>query len=411
MKTKASLRLAYVLGEYPSISETFITNEVAEMTRIGAHIHIFALTRTKPGMRQTNEKHINSWVSFPPDHINIPNGRLSRWLPGGANSYLYSAPIRNLRAVRAAQRLWPNHFFLATWLALHLRMEKTDHIHAHFPEPSLVASIASLLTGIPMSFSVHSHIAKEMAFGLSGRITRASFVRAVGTAVKNDIVAASGLKVSTKIRVVHIGLSTDFISKTESLVKRRRNGFRILSVARLVQHKGLKYLLLAASLLAKKIPSFSICIIGDGPERGELTKLSKKLGIEKIVRFLGSVPHNETFFRQLAAADLFVLPCCDDDDGNRDGIPAAILEAMASRIPVISTNTSSIPEAVDKHCGRLVEEKNPQAIVAAISFVYRATAETRFKMGEYGRKRVIDHYLISASAKKMTSLIKHKTKP
>jgi glycosyltransferase involved in cell wall biosynthesis len=155
--------------------------------------------------------------------------------------------------------------------------------------------------------------------------------------------------------------------------------------------KGFLHLLDAARLLVDRGVGFRCEIIGEGRQRAELESRLRELGLEQHIVLRGALSHDEVIdaYRRAAA---FVLPCVIGDDGDRDGIPNVILEAMAMQLPVVSTTHSGIPEAVeDGTTGLLVPPGDPEALACALERVL-ADRDTAGRMGARGREAVIARF-------------------
>jgi colanic acid/amylovoran biosynthesis glycosyltransferase len=163
-----------------------------------------------------------------------------------------------------------------------------------------------------------------------------------------------------------------------------RSKTRILSVGRLVEKKGLKYAIRAIAKVAKKYPGIEYKIVGDGPLRKDLQILIDQLRINSIVELLGSRPQEEIVML-LKEADLFLGPSVNSRDGDREGIPVVIMEAMALGLPVISTYHAGIPELVQNGIsGFLVPERDTDALAERLKYLIEHQ-ELWAQMGSAGR--------------------------
>lgn len=174
---------------------------------------------------------------------------------------------------------------------------------------------------------------------------------------------------------------------------RYKNGecINLISVSRLVEKKGIEDALHAVALIVKKYPNVHYTIVGDGPLYTKLKNLIGKLGISKYVTMVGSVPHQkiQSFLKK---AHLFILPSTKGKDGNQEGIPNALKEAMALGLPVISTYHSGIPELVDHmRSGLLVPERNPQRLAESIIYLIEHS-DTWESMGKIGRQKIEEEF-------------------
>jgi len=163
----------------------------------------------------------------------------------------------------------------------------------------------------------------------------------------------------------------------------------LISTGRLIEKKGHTYTLQALALLKRSRPelAFTLDIVGEGPDEAALKAETARLGLEAVVRFHGGLPHQRTL-ELLRNAAIFVLPSVTAADGDMEGIPVSIMEAMALGLPVVSTFHSGIPELVeDGVSGRLVPERDPEALAAAIASVV-ATPGQWVAFARAGRRKI-----------------------
>ncbi len=399
-------QIAYVLGEFPSLSETFIVNELIALSK-RLSITTYALTKKRERVSQKPALSMLNNICYPPKKLLYDTGILRRWISGGINSFVYKAPLKNLPALFSLKRHYRNHFFLALWLSREIKRRGIAHLHAHFPEPSLVTMIASLLTGIPFSFTVHSHLVTEKSFCLADRVRTAKFVVAIGKDVRDDVLRIVGKRYRNKIYVIPCGIDCNYhqtITGTINVNENKSSQFHIMTIARLVRHKGIHILLAAFAKALKTYQNMFLTIVGDGPKKRNLMRLSKKLGVEKRVVFMGPVPHGRALFTRLSRSDLFVLPCITDTNGDQDGLPVAILEAMFYKVPIVSTRIASIPEAVTFRCGTLVEEESVEQLANVIATFYRMPRKERQKMGGEGKSIIEEKFNLNNTSQKLFEL-------
>ncbi len=178
----------------------------------------------------------------------------------------------------------------------------------------------------------------------------------------------------------------------------------MITIARLVEKKGLDDAIRACARLRDSGVCFFFQILGDGPQRAELERLAADLGLEDSIRFSGRVP-NDRLRPMMSQAMVFVMPCVIARDGDRDGIPVAMMEAMASGVPVVSTTVSGIPELVeDGISGWLVPERSPELLAAALERTLK-NPERAQACGLAGRARVAEEFDISMNAERLRRLI------
>ena len=180
--------------------------------------------------------------------------------------------------------------------------------------------------------------------------------------------------------------------------------FNILAVGRLVKKKGFIVLLDALKILKKQgAPSFICNIIGDGEEKTRLEAAISSHGLEEVVHLLGAKKQEEVL-AHMSKVDVFVLPCVAEANGSMDGIPVALMEAMAKGLPVISTTLSGIPELIDNGAGMLVPPEDADALADALSKLAGMSLNEKSQMGKRARQIVLHRFNISKEAKKLADL-------
>jgi glycosyltransferase involved in cell wall biosynthesis len=254
----------------------------------------------------------------------------------------------------------------AGYIANEARRLKATHFHAQFANgPTTVAHLASRITGIPFSFTAHAtDIFKTGVSGkaLSHKARASQFVVTVSEFNKRYLeeVCAGSAK---KIVRVYNGIDLDRFAP---------NGqppmapFRFVCVARLVEKKGLPVLVEAARLLKDRGLEFEIDLIGKGRLRSPLRDQIRAAGLERQVHLIGPKTQLEVL-AYFHAAHAAVLPAIVGSDGNREGLPVSITEALACGLPVVSTPVTGIPEAVEDGVnGLLVPPGDAPALAGAM---------------------------------------------
>ncbi len=394
--------IAYVVKAWPRLSETFILNEIISLEQRGVPIRIFSVKDPDPGPAHSKVAQVRAKVTF--------LALRSNWKPALAANLrlLCRRPGRYLRLLAhvvasklVRQRFGaPKHFFQAGFLADILSREPADHIHAHFAStPARVAMLAHRLSGIPFTFTAH---AKDIYLSdpevLRGKIEEARAVVTCTEYNRSYLLKQFGSLAGRKVRCIYHGLDT---SQFEFRTRQPEEGEPVvLSVARLVEKKGLEDLIAAADILRRRGRDFRVEIIGSGPQRETLKAQAKKMGLADRVRLAGAQAHDAVCIAYQRAS-VFVLPCVVASNGDRDGIPNVLLEAMASGVPVISTPVSGIPELIDPGVnGLLVPPHDPGNLADAIEKLL-ASRELCERLAGAARAKLEASFSLEASAKQL----------
>ena len=282
------------------------------------------------------------------------------------------------------------------------RRSGPTHIHAHYATyPALAAWVCRRLVGSSYSFTVHAHDLYVDQSMLDRKIADARYVVTISD--YNRVLLEQHNSTHTPIRVVHAGINTaayDFRPRgipTDGEV-------RALTVASLQQYKGHAVLLEALAMGGPHVDRITLDLIGDGVLRGELEALVDRLGLRSRVRFLGSCSE-DTVRASLDAADLFVLPSIVADDGQMEGLPVALMEALACGVPTVTTELSGIPEiVVDGVTGLLATPGDVTSLNETLAaMVQRGSATVEF--AEAGRALVVREFDLRESISALAGLL------
>ncbi len=340
------MRLAYLLGTYPTPSETFIAREIAGLQARGHTVEIFSL--------------------FAPPAGKVPDVH-----------YGWTTPLQ-----RALRRLSPGAATRAVAQRWAARLNEVDLVVAHFAsQPS------SLLLDLPIvpPFIVSAH-ARDLyveAARLAEKVARAAAV-VTCTRANLDFLRARFPTDADRCHLVYHGLPAEWLSTPVPARPRMPDApLRVLAVGRLVPKKGYARLLEACA----HWQGVEVRILGDGPLFQELQALRARLGVAERVALDGWASPAQVR-AAYAWADLLCCPSVLAADGDRDGLPNVVLEAMSTGLPVVGTRVSGIPEAVeDGVTGLLVSPGDAAALAAALRRCVDPTV--RAAWGTAARARVV----------------------
>lgn len=381
-----------ILKGYPRISETFISNEILLLEERGLNLHILSMRQPREAFFHASVGRIKARVDYLPETfltalpVLLPqNSLLAAKQPRRYAEALKAAFRRFLRTRKSATF---KHLFQAGYLVNKLLPgSNITHFHAHFAHsPTSVAFFASLLSGIPFSFTAHAKdIYTTDPAQLREKMAHARFVVTCTEYNRRYLTRLAGSQGTAIFRIYH-GIDVNLFSS-------RNTGtlpsppYRILTISRITAKKGLPTVFKALGILRDRGIDFHHTLIGDGDERACLKKLVKELRLETLTRWMGTMPHTEVI-RRYQQADLFVIGCEIAENGDRDGIPNVCVESMAMGVPVVATRVSAIPELIENgRTGLLVEPGNPEALAGAM-ITALTDPDLRLKMIAAGRERV-----------------------
>ncbi len=398
------MRIAYLLDVFPVLSETFIVREIDALKRRGESVVVFAVARRPAAVVHEESFALLEGVRFFTEARRSISKR--SMIPRHIRCFL-QRPLPYLTAlfqgVRGSRRVLQCFFWSPLYADL-MRDAEVQHIHSHFVlEGCAHAMFISLLTGIPYSVTVHAHdIFHPKYEELRGeKLRNAAFVAAISKFNKTFVERRYPNVTPDRVQVVRCGVD---LEQFELASGRRCEVPKVLAVGRLVEQKGFRYLIEACDVLRQRgIVGFSVDIIGEGVERDMLEALVRKLNLEGSVSLLGQ--RDQTYVRgALDIADVFVLPCVREPSGMMDGIPVALMEAMAKGIPVISTGVSGVSELIVDG-GYVIESEDVGALADAMQAVLAMTPAQRMALGRKGRDIIAREFNIDREAEKLTALI------
>ncbi len=431
-RTRPAAEVAYLLKGFPRISETFIASEVFRLEQLGVPLRLFVLKPPDEPTRHPVVDRITAVPDYLPPTTSLTGTTAPRWLARNLRPFLpglvavarwrpaglaRAAGRAAAQAVRARRRRFglPRTIYLKEFLyavALADRLRRTPsvrHLHAHFAHGcTTVAWLTATITGLPFSFTGHAKdiYATELnPAGLLGRKLRAASF--VVTCTQANARHLATVESGAAVHVVHHGLSVDFADQVTVEAADRATGtapLRLLGVGRLVPKKGFDTFVRACAVLRATGVAFRAEIAGEPGEHGPVVRaLVAELGLTQHVRLLGTrTPAELAGLYRLA--DVFSLACRVTDNGDRDGIPNVLVEAMACAVPVVSTDVSGIPELVrNGENGLLVHPDDPEALAGAWLRLADDPALAR-RLGTAGRETVVSRFDGTASATALAAL-------
>lgn len=399
--SRSTPRIAYLVGEYPTVSHTFILREVAALRAEGLDILTCSVRTTGPEQHRGPAEKAEAASTFNLLASTRRPGRLIGAQIAGLKTpgrYLGTLArafgLRGPGLVSAAYQII--YFLEATVLARHLRSEGITHLHGHFAQASsTVAMLAARLADIPFSFTLHgpADFTDPKLWRLDAKIAAAEFVACISHYCRSQGMLVSPVDDWPKLKIIHCGVEPARYAGTTA------RGKEILFVGRLAAAKGVPVLIEAMAQIRAAHPEAHLTLIGDGPERGLLEERVRQLGLAEAVTFAGYRSQEEVA-EALERAALFALPSF------AEGVPVVLMEAMAARRPVVATRITGIPELVeDGVSGRIVAPGEAGPLARAISEIL-ADPDMAARMGAAGRAKVEAEFDIRREAGKLARLFR-----
>jgi glycosyltransferase involved in cell wall biosynthesis len=394
------MSIAYLINQYPLISHSFIRREIEALEAQGLSVLRISIRRQESELtEEENVELAKTHFVLEQPVITFIRSVFGSLLKGPLP--FFQALLLGLKAGWRSDRgifVHLIYFAEATLLAQWCRERGISHIHVHFGTNSAtVAMLTSQLSGLPYSMTVHGpeEFDKPIAICLGEKIARSKFTVAVSSYGSSQLRRWVSHTHWPKIHIVHCGLDKSFYAGSINPI----GGARFLCIGRLTEQKGHLLLLSAAKHLQDLKEDFEIVLLGDGPLRFVLEKQIAEYGLNKIVRITGWMP-GSTIRKEIELSRALVLPSF------AEGLPVAIMEAMALERPVISTHVAGIPElVVDGKTGWLVPAGDAMSLAGAMQDVLHMPDRQLQRMGKLGRERVLARHDIEQEASKLASLL------
>jgi colanic acid/amylovoran biosynthesis glycosyltransferase len=404
MIDRVTMKIAYVVSSL-KISMTFVANELEAHEKAGWQV--LPLVSCKPSSFENMSDVMVKWNKRA---VHRPGIFVQIW---ATLREIITHPLRFAKVLfwliilliksplefeKAIYELSPCCYFVDK-----CRRFGAEHIHVHFASRSLsLGLMMGILTDLPVSCSVHAFdIFTRSAGSLRMRLAKCKFIVSISNFNIEYLRKTCGNAVADLCHVVHCGIDAEKFSSAGH----QPEAGRMVCVCRLSPKKGLDIAIRACAKLRDNNVKFLYEIAGDGPQRHDLEELIERLDLSDRVKLLGAMS-NDQLTELYSRASVFVMSCVKTADGDMDGIPVAMMEAMACEVPVVSTSISGIPELIDDGItGRLAPEKDANALAQILQELL-GDKDKIARFGKAGRERVLKDFCISENTAKLRELIR-----
>ena len=403
--------IAYLTGEYPRATDTFIQREVAALRAQGLAVATHTIRRPPEDHMVSDALRAERDATFAVQAAARSPARLlaaqARVIARHPRAWARAAGLAwRTRPPGIKAGLWQVFYLLeAAVLADRLTATGARRLHNHFADSSCsVAMLAAGMAGVPFSFTLHgpAEFFDAHRWRIDAKVARADVVACISHFARSQAMLFCDQAHWDRLRIVHCGVDPDRLPAAGPVAARPGaeggGGPRILFVGRLAGVKGAPLLLDAAARLAGRHPGLTLTFVGDGPERAGLEARAAALGLGARTEFTGYLGQ-EGVAARLAQADVLALPSF------AEGVPVVLMEAMAAGLPVVTTRIAGIPELVeDGVSGLLVPPGDGDALAAALDRLAGDPALAA-AMGRAGRAAVLAGYRADAEAAWLARLL------
>lgn len=380
------MRILVVCGSYPRASETFVRDQCTGLLEAGCDVEILSLRAGDGSAFSEREEAIG--VPQRLHRASLERGAIARMIrmPGRLARLAPRSPRAALGSI-SPRRGWRGLSGQVLEAAAPLGFERVPHrfdaIHCQFGPSGVVASKlrrAGIVEG-PISVAFYGYdITREPRLrgpGLYRELFEDASILLPNSEYLAGLLRAAGAP-REKVAVHRLGIGIDRFVEIDRSSRDRNAPWRAIAVGRCVEKKGFEHLVRAVALAGDRAGRLEVSIVGDGPLRPSLERLAEELGVADRIAFRGWLSH-EAMPRAMAEADCLVAPSVTAADGDMEGLPLVIVEAMATGLPVIGARHSGIPEAVlDGDNGLTVEERDVEGLAEALVAMADPAARIRF---------------------------------
>ena len=393
------MKIAYIITNYPVLYNSFTINEMLSVKERSVDVIGLAMKESKHKKINENSLKLNESIKYFYEFypkINTSGGRIltriGNLIKNRISIVLYHALGRLIfgrsKYDVAYNKLHGWTIYTYEKAAEYLLEQHVDIIHAGFGNrPATAAMILSKITKIPFTFEAHAYdLFVDFPFA-EQKIRSMSRVFTISNYNKEYLINNHQCD-PLKISVMRVPINREYCDKIKPTI---RKDLQLITVCRLHPIKGLHVAIKSIARLKNQFPNLRYILVGDGPLKNELMELSKKLGVSDNVEFYGPAG-NEEVLKLITESTMFVLPSVIAENGDRDGIPTSLIEAMYLSTPVISTTVSGIPELIDNNVDGLLVEPNNVEQLANKCEKLLIDKNLRKQMGQNGRQKVCNTF-------------------
>jgi glycosyltransferase involved in cell wall biosynthesis len=421
--------VGYLMSRFPKLTETFVLYEMRAVEQLGVRVEVFPLLRARATGEHPEgrgllwklvERLVPSRAPLVMHPEAVPYAARAHYVPFLSWPILRAnwrafrrRPRRYLRtlATLEAETLGSFNLLLgglaifpkAVFFGEEMRRLGVRHVHAHFANhPATAAWVISRISGIPYSFTGHGADLQVDQQMLARKVRDARAVVTISDYSRAFIGEHCGSASTRSVSVIRCGVDLATFP-ADGRTTGVHDPVELLCVGTFYEVKGHPQLIEACRLLVERGRRIRCRLIGEGPDRATLERQVREAGLEEVVVFEGPRPRDEVL-AAMRCADSLVVPSIPTASGRREGLPVVLIEAMASRLPVVASAISGIPELViDGVTGLLVPPRDPAAIADAVECLIDDAA-LRERLADAGRRAVESQFDLAKNAERLVGL-------
>lgn len=402
-----TMKLAYLISQYPAISHTFILREILQLRDMGFEIHPASINSPdRPQAQLTEQEQQEAKTTWYVKQQGVASAAIATL------SVLLTNPAGFGRGLRLALKLGSldlrklalnfAYFVEALMLGRWMRRLGLSHLHVHFATPAAsVGLLCKAVFGIGYSFTVHGpdEFYDAPGYRLPEKLQGADFVVCISHYARSQVMKLSPVECWPKYDVSRLGVDPNRFSPAEN--KPENEAFELLCVGRLTSAKGQHILLEALKLLVEAGRKVRLVFVGTGPDRPSLESQTSRLGLNQAVEFTGAI-NQDHILAYYAKADAFVLPSF------AEGLPVVLMEAMAMGLPCVTTHITGVPELIQNQVtGCLVAPSDVAGLAEAISYLIDHPDQAR-RIAKAGREKVMADYVLSRNVEGLAEIFRNR---
>lgn len=393
-------RILYFVPTFPVLSETFIEREISKMVALGnVDITVIALAKGRGSMTANSER--------------VTVFRRLDWQACiKATKYFLLKPFSLLQILTRTFGIAsfnPKNFYVflkAVGYAQIFEEYKPEHIHVHFlSEPSTIVLVVSQILDVPFSVSGHAKDVFLTGTLISQKVDKAKFVTICNTFAYNKCLEILHTTSNNKVHKIFHGIDPKTFEGISKLIKPNRIVL-FMGGTRLVEKKGIKYMIEACRILKDMHIDFQLDLVGFGEMANEIIDLVVKQNLGDVVNIHGGgkgMPFEEVV-EYYKMADIFLLPSIEASNGDTDGVPTVVIEAAMSKLPVISTNAGGVSDLIDSSNGIVVPQRDAKAIADAVITLIQ-NPDLRKTLGQKAYDKAVITFDLDKNIKQLEALL------